>query len=224
MLMYFQLIFIKISLQADYVMMTAWLLDDADCSLPPGPVHFIGIGGMVIRSIGNPSSTSFKDYEVLVVQEKHGPSANFQDFWKLPGGLVDRNEEMSAAAIREVKEETGIEAVFDKICGVRESHNGTSSMTRKHSTDVYIICSMRLKDESKKTITKQDAEIADARWMNLDAWLNSSIYKNQRDPFARLMRASAEVAIGLRSGLVEVKHGGRGVAKQSIYVAAMSKL
>ena len=46
---------------------------------------------------------------MLVVQEKSGPSAGI-NMWKLPGGLVDSKEDISAAAVREVWEETGVKA------------------------------------------------------------------------------------------------------------------
>ena len=44
-----------------------------------------------------------------MVQEKSGPSAGI-NMWKLPGGLVDNKEDISAAAVREVLEETGVNA------------------------------------------------------------------------------------------------------------------
>ena len=42
-----------------------------------------------------------------MVQEKYGPAVRFPDFWKLPGGLVDKGEDLANAAVREVREETG---------------------------------------------------------------------------------------------------------------------
>jgi ADP-ribose pyrophosphatase YjhB (NUDIX family) len=42
---------------------------------------------------------------MLVVKERKGPAAKL-DIWKVPTGLLDRAEDFSAGAVREVKEET----------------------------------------------------------------------------------------------------------------------
>ena len=49
------------------------------------------------------------DLQVLLIQRKHPP---FAGRWAIPGGFVEVNESLEAAARRELKEETGIHDVY----------------------------------------------------------------------------------------------------------------
>jgi 8-oxo-dGTP diphosphatase len=47
--------------------------------------------------------------KVLLIQRAKNP---YKDHWALPGGFVDMDEDLEAAALRELKEETGVENIF----------------------------------------------------------------------------------------------------------------
>ena len=47
--------------------------------------------------------------KVLLIQRKHDP---FKDQWALPGGFVEMSEDLEAAALRELEEETGVKNVY----------------------------------------------------------------------------------------------------------------
>lgn len=187
-------------------MLTCWLDDSSESRLPPGPCHFVGVGGIVLyNKSDNKASQNLEDYQILVVQEKSGPSVKFADFWKTPGGLVDSNEDIAQAAVREVLEETGIETSFNQICCIREFHNGNYSKTRKNSSELYAFCSLELNDPSQREITIQEDEIKAATWMNLNEFLNSTIYKSRRDFFAVLTRQAIDVCLGRKPGFSYMK-------------------
>ena len=80
--------------EKDYIMLTQWL-PACENRLPASASHQVGVGAFVLN----------EHREVLVVQEKHGPLRG-AGVWKLPTGLVMQGEDVTAAAAREVLEET----------------------------------------------------------------------------------------------------------------------
>jgi hypothetical protein len=72
------------------LVLTKWLAVNDKNMLPPYAHTTLGVGAFVIN----------EKEEALVILEKfsHAP-----DFWKLPGGAVDVDEELTVAAEREVK-------------------------------------------------------------------------------------------------------------------------
>jgi ADP-ribose pyrophosphatase YjhB (NUDIX family) len=63
------------------------------------------------------SAAVFRDGHVLVAQRARGLG---KGLWSLPGGAVEWGESLSAAAAREVREETGVEADIVGLAGHRE--------------------------------------------------------------------------------------------------------
>ncbi|CAM8947101.1 unnamed protein product [Rhodiola kirilowii] len=75
--------------ESDYLMLVRWLPNR-----PANASHRVGIGAFIMN-----------DQKETVVQEKLGPLRGL-GVWKFPTGAVD--EDIAAATVREVKEETGV--------------------------------------------------------------------------------------------------------------------
>lgn len=80
------------------------------------PVNCPSCGQSVI-AYKNPFPTAdivaIQDGKVLMILRKNPPSG-----WALPGGFIDYGESAESAAIRELAEETGLEATNLKLVGV----------------------------------------------------------------------------------------------------------
>ncbi|XP_008224630.1 PREDICTED: nudix hydrolase 2-like [Prunus mume] len=136
--------------EPDYLMLVYWI-PQTPHTLPANATHRVGIGAFVI----NPNR------EVLVVQENSGLLRG-TGVWKFPTGVVDEGEDICAAAVREVKEETGIDSEFVEILAFRQSHK---SFFEK--SDVFFVCMMQ---PLSFDIQKHDQEIEAAQWMAFEEY------------------------------------------------------
>lgn len=55
------------------------------------------------------------DGTIVLVKRKYSP---FKDFYAIPGGFVEYGETVEAAAVREVREETGLNVSILKLVGI----------------------------------------------------------------------------------------------------------
>lgn len=130
-----------------YLMLTYWI-PEGPCMLPDNASHQVGVGGFVVN----------EKNEVLVVQEKHCDPASV-GLWKIPTGFVLESEEIFSGAIREVKEETGIDTEFVEVIAFRHAHN-----VAFEKSDLFFICMLR---PLSTQIIIDDLEIQAAKWMPL---------------------------------------------------------
>ena len=75
--------------------------------------------------------------------------------------MVDLGESLDEAAVREVKEETGIDAEFLGVLGFREiSHN-----FRHGQGDMYFPCLMKTKEGGNIEINMDHNELSECEWL-----------------------------------------------------------
>ena len=120
--------------------------------IPGYATHYVGVGGVVINERN----------ELLVVAEQYHRQTNPR-FYKLPGGMLDPDEHVETAVVREVFEETGIHAKFEALICFRHWHKA-----RFNKSDIYFIA--RLSPLSHE-ITRREGEIAECLWMPVDDYL-----------------------------------------------------
>jgi 8-oxo-dGTP pyrophosphatase MutT (NUDIX family) len=139
----------------DYVMLVRRLQPNA--FVPTDASHFIGAGAVVINAAR----------ELLVIRERYGGSSNRKPFFKMPGGLLDPGENLVAGVMREVLEETGVQTRFESVVCFRHQHG-----YRYGKSDFYFVCRLSpISDE----VNADPEEIAEARWMPVDEYLDSDL-------------------------------------------------
>lgn len=130
------------------IVLTAWL-KDGERVLPRFPSTDIAVAALVVDS----------ENRVLMVKERFGALQPY----KFPGGAVEMGEDIADAAVREVLEETGIEADFVKVLAFRHSHNLSLAMDRM--SKLYFCCILRPKTSK---IIIQESEILEAHWVPIE--------------------------------------------------------
>jgi 8-oxo-dGTP diphosphatase len=113
----------------------------------------VSAGGVAFRKRGG------RIYVALI-------SVGDQKRWQLPKGLIDRNEETEAAAIREVREETGLETEMLAPIDVVEYwyFSGTGEARVRFHKFVHFFL---LRYSSGKT-EDHDHEVNEARWVEIN--------------------------------------------------------
>lgn len=103
------------------------------------------------------AGVSPKHVEVLMIKRGDHP---FMGRWALPGGFVSRNEDPEDAALRELKEETGIDEIY------MEQLYTWGAPGRDPRTHVVSVSYMALVDSSKLKVKAGD-DASDARWFKV---------------------------------------------------------
>ncbi|KAK8294392.1 hypothetical protein V6Z12_D06G254200 [Gossypium hirsutum] len=136
--------------EPNYLMLCYWIPEGTHI-LPANASHRIGIGAFVMN----------EKREVLVVQESTGRFRG-TGVWKFPTGVVNEGEDICAAAVREVKEETAVDTKFIEILAFRQSHKAFFD-----KSDIFFLC---LLEPLSSEVQKQETEIEAAKWMPFEEY------------------------------------------------------
>ena len=160
---------------------------DALGSLPRAAHTTVGVAVAVLSA-----NEEGSDPLVLVIQEKHGPA---RGIWKLPGGSVDPGEDWQDAALREVREETGVSLTPTlnptSLGGFRVVHNNSGT------SNVYAVFGATVTPEQRRQLSLQPQaeEIARVAWLPVEQVAAQA--PHMRDPesvYGALFRAAVQAA------------------------------
>jgi len=76
----------------------------------------------------------FQEDKILLVQEKNG-------LWSLPGGWVDVNLSVGENAVKEVKEEAGLDVRAERIIAIEDRKKHNPEIYAYNICKVFILCS-----------------------------------------------------------------------------------
>ena len=120
-----------------------------DSIIPTATNHTIGVGAFVRDN-----------NDILVIKD------GIYKTYKLPGGYIDNNENLSQALAREVSEETGIDVRLESIVSLCHFSPG-----QFNESNIYIVC--KAKPLSKDITIGDNHEIIEAKWINIEEYLKS---------------------------------------------------
>ncbi len=131
----------------------------------------VAAGGLVIDGTG-------AEAKVLVV---HRPT---HDDWSLPKGHVDPGERLEEAALREVAEETGVEARIVRSAGTTEHRVRLDDGPASKRVHWFV---MRPRGDTDPESRVPDAEVDRATWWTVRSALSDLTYAGERTLLADVL-------------------------------------
>lgn len=110
---------------------------------------FLTVDNVVIRKVDH-------EIEILLIKRLKDP---FKDFWALPGGFVDENEDLNVAARRELFEETNVK--IDEVLQIG-AYGKPFRDPRSHVVSIAFFS-----ETDKNTIAKAADDAKDVSWFKI---------------------------------------------------------
>jgi len=135
-------------------------------------IHRISSGGVVFRPAG-------AGHEVALIRVARADG----DAWALPKGWVEKGEDLEQTAVREVREETGLDAkVLRKLGEITYEFYSKADRSRIVKT-VHVFLMEWLGGDT----ADHDDEVEEVRWFPLEDALRMLTYKNEREMLEKAM-------------------------------------
>ncbi|MCS6818106.1 MAG: NUDIX hydrolase [Blastocatellia bacterium] len=122
--------------------------------------------------------------EVILIARDHGK------VWCLPKGLVERGEGVQEAALREVREETGVRGeIVGKLGQINYWYVGREGEEPVRFFKTVHFYLMRYLEGD---VQRHDWEVEDARWFPLEEAIARATYKGEREILEKARRMIME--------------------------------
>jgi len=116
---------------------------------------------------------------VVLRKERMVLLARRNEDWQFPKGQVEKGERIEETAVREVREETGIEARIIKPLG------RINYWYYREGRRIYKTVHFFLMEAVKENMERRDSEMDEVRWFNLEDAIKKISYRNERDILER---------------------------------------
>ena len=124
----------------------------------------ISSGGVIYKKDGG-------TIKIALISRKKG------EIWGLPKGKVEKNESPDVTALREVKEETGLEGEIEKKIGDINYYY----YSKQNDTRYFKTVSFYLIHHTGGSSKHHDWEVDDCKWFSVEEALNIMTYEGEKD-------------------------------------------